>query len=68
MKEYINKLIDNLRLKPNQPNQSNKIEIDLILDGGAFSGSYLIGNLLYFKELERRNIVEIKRFSGCSIG
>ena len=68
MKEYINKLIDNLRLKPNQPNQPNKIEIDLILDGGAFSGSYLIGNLLYFKELERRNIVEIKRFSGCSIG
>ena len=62
MKEYINKLIDNLQLK------TKKIEIDLILDGGAFSGSYLIGNLLYFKELERRNIVKIKRFSGCSIG
>lgn len=66
MKEYINSLIDNLHLK--NRNINTKIEIDLILDGGAFSGSYLIGNLLYFKELERRNIVEIKRFSGCSIG
>lgn len=62
MKQIINNLIDNLK---NIPCKSN---IDLVLDGGAFNGSYMIGSLLYFKELEKRNVIHIERISGCSIG
>lgn len=62
MKQIINDLIDNLKIIP------CKSEIDLVLDGGAFNGSYMIGSLLYFKELEKRNIICINRISGCSIG
>ena len=59
---YVHSLIDNVEQK-NFPN-----EIDLVLDGGAFNGSYMIGALFYLKEIERREKIEIKRISGCSIG
>lgn len=61
--EYVNKLIDNL------PNEKRKLEhIDLVLDGGIFNGSYLVGALYFLKEMERRQYVKIDRISGCSIG
>lgn len=61
MKLYVDKLITNL---------SNKKygKINLILDGGAFSGSYILGSLYYIKELERRRKIKIDKMSGCSIG
>ncbi len=60
------KLIDNL---PNNiKNSKNPIVIDLILDGGVFNGSYLLGALLYLKEMEKRKYIKIERISGCSIG
>lgn len=62
MKQIIHDLIDNLKTIPCQSN------IDLVLDGGAFNGSYMIGSLLYLKEMEKRNIIHIERISGCSIG
>ena len=62
-KSYINSMIDNLHLNVKEP-----IELDLILDGGGFKGSYLIGALLYLQELEKRNYVKIIRISGSSIG
>lgn len=62
-KSYINTLIDNLHLNENQP-----LELDLILDGGGFKGSYLIGSLLYLYELEKKNYIKINRISGSSIG
>ena len=65
MKDYINNLIDNFK---STDYNKKKINIDLILDGGAFSGSYLIGSLLYLKQMEKRNYIEVKRISGCSIG
>jgi len=58
---YINSLIDNV--ENNVPS-----EIDLILDGGAFNGIYMLGGLLYLKEIEKRKKIKIKRISGCSIG
>ena len=61
--EYANKLIDNLPTKPDKPTR-----IDLVLDGGLFNGSYLVGALCFLKEMERRNYVKIERISGCSIG
>jgi hypothetical protein len=61
--EYVNRLIENL------PEDSKKLQhIDLVLDGGAFNGSYLVGALYFLKEMERRNYVKIERISGCSIG
>jgi len=65
MEKSIKELVDNLE-KTNK--YKNPKEFDIILDGGAYSGSYLIGSLFYLKELEKRNMIKIKRFSGCSIG
>jgi hypothetical protein len=61
--DYVNKLIENL------PEESKKLQrLDLVLDGGIFNGSYLIGALYFLREMERRNYVKIERISGCSIG
>jgi len=61
--EYVNKLIENL------PENSKRLgKIDIVLDGGIFNGSYLVGALYFLKEMEKRNYVEIERISGCSIG
>ena len=62
MKQIIHNLIDNIKTIPCKAN------IDLVLDGGAFNGSYMIGSLLYMKEMEKRNVIHIERISGCSIG
>ena len=59
-------LIDNL---PDHLKDENKpIVIDLVLDGGAFNGSYLLGALFFLKKMEKRNYIKIDRISGCSIG
>ena len=60
---YAKKLIDNLSL-----DSKNNISIDLVLDGGVFNGSYLVGALYFLKEMENRKMVTVKRISGCSIG
>ena len=62
MDSYVTKLIENLPIK------DKCISIDLVLDGGLFNGSYLLGGLLFLKEMEKRGMVKIKRISGCSIG
>ena len=62
LKAFISSLIENIP-ENNIPN-----EIDLVLDGGAFNGVYMLGGLFYIKELEERNKIKIKRVSGCSIG
>lgn len=63
---YVNKLIDNI---PEEiKNNTNTIKIDLVLDGGVFNGSYLLGALYFLKEMEKRNYITIERISGCSIG
>jgi len=64
--EYVNKLIENL------PDEIKKRtvpqEIDLVLDGGVFNGSYHVGALYFLKEMERRKYIKINRISGCSVG
>jgi hypothetical protein len=60
---YIQQLIQNMPKNINMP-----IELDLVLSGGAFNGSYILGCLYYIKELEKQNLVKIKRISGSSIG
>ena len=60
---YVNKFIENL------PDDSKKLQrIDLVLDGGIFNGSYLIGALYFLREMEKRKYVTIERISGCSVG
>jgi len=61
--DYVYKLIENL------PDESKKLQrIDLVLDGGIFNGSYLVGALYFLREMEKRKYVKIERISGCSIG
>jgi hypothetical protein len=64
--QYVEKFIDNL---PDElKNSKNPIKLDLVLDGGIFNGSYLVGALYFLKEMEKRNYIKICRISGCSIG
>ena len=66
VKEYANKLIENL---PNNiKNAETPLIIDLVLDGGIFNGSYLLGALYFLKEMEKNNYIKVERISGCSIG
>lgn len=62
LKEYISALILNIN-KDLIPK-----EIDVIFSGGAFNGLFGYGISLFLHELEERNLTEIKRVSGCSIG
>jgi hypothetical protein len=66
IQQYVEKFIENLpeELK----NNKNPIKLDLVLDGGVFNGSYLVGALYFLKEMEKRNYIKICRISGCSIG
>ena len=65
IKEYVNKLMNEL---PDIICKNNKQNIDLILDGGIFNGSYLFGALFFLKEMENRKFIKIDKLSGCSIG
>jgi hypothetical protein len=64
--EYVNKLIDNL--PDDITNTTSPIVIDIVLDGGIFNGSYLVGAMYFLKEMEKRKYIKINRISGCSIG
>jgi hypothetical protein len=66
IQEYVNKLIENL--PDNIKENKTPLLIDLVLDGGIFNGSYLVGALYFLKEMEKRNYIKIERMSGCSIG
>ena len=64
--QYVDKFIQNLpeELK----NNKKPLQLDLVLDGGVFNGSYLVGALYFLKEMEKQNYIKINRISGCSIG
>lgn len=63
IQNYVNKLIQNL------PNDTkNKETIDVVFDGGAFNGSYLVGAAYFLKSMEERGYIKIKRISACSVG
>lgn len=64
--DYVIKLIENL--PDDIKNVNDPIKMDLVLDGGIFNGSYLVGALYFLKEMENRKYIKIERISGCSIG
>ena len=41
-------------LVKNLPKTDKSQNIDLVLEGGAFNGSYQIGSLMFLKEMEKR--------------
>ena len=64
--QYVDKFIKNLPEK--LKNNKKPLQLDLVLDGGVFNGSYLVGALYFLKEMEKQNYIKINRISGCSIG
>ncbi len=58
----INMLLENVP-KPQKPQR-----LDLVLDGGAFNGSYMAGGLMFIKAMESNKYVKVERISSCSIG
>jgi hypothetical protein len=42
--------------------------LDLVVDGGGFSGSHLVGALAYLKHLRDNQLVHIRRVAGVSVG
>ena len=62
----LNKIIDSLIV--NLPSPTVRNDIDLILDGGAFRGSYTVGCLRVLKHIEQKHWIKVHRISGCSIG
>ena len=56
--------MDNIETKP----PSTPELYDIVLDSGANNGGYLIGCLLYLKELEKKKYIKIRKISGSSIG
>ena len=55
-------------LVKNLPKTEKSQNIDLVLEGGAFNGSYQLGALMFLKEMEEKKRISIHRISGCSIG
>ena len=61
VKRYVKNLINNL------PPIEKTEDINLVLDGGIFNGSYLIGALHFLKEMELKKYIQIHKISCCSI-
>ena len=67
LQRYINNQINQI----NQINQNPKkqpLHVDLVFEGGLFNGSYQLGFLAYIKQMEKLQLIRVKRVSGCSIG
>ena len=57
---YINELLKNL--------PKRQYNLDVVIEGGAFNGSYVLGILLFLKEMEKEKMMKINKMSGCSVG
>ena len=67
---FIKNLIDKniVNINNNEYNGKEPVKINIMLEGGAFNGSYMLGALTYIKELERRGIVKVECIAGSSVG
>ena len=62
IEDYAKNCVNNIA-KPEK-----KETINLILDGGAFNGSYLIGAMYFLMEMEKKNYIAIDKISCSSVG
>lgn len=60
--KYIHTLLENIDYR------TIPVEMDLVLDSGAFNGLFMYGGLLYIKELELLGKTRVNRISGSSVG
>lgn len=65
---YITNLIDIIPINIKKKYFDIPLQLDIVFEGGLFNGSYLAGCLLYLKQLESREYIQIHQISGCSIG
>jgi len=68
--DEIHKIVDTFihNLPDSLKDEKKPLVIDLVLDGGTFNGSYLIGALFFLKEMEKRNYIKVDRISASSMG
>ena len=66
--KMVEKLIEGLSVPESINNSNPTIKMDLILEGGAFNGSYMLGILYFLKNMEEKKKIKIERISGVSIG
>ena len=66
MEDYAAKFINNL--PDNLLNIKTPMNLDVVLEGGVFNGSFHVGVLFFLKAMEQRNIIKVERISGVSIG
>lgn len=67
--KMVEKLIENLpRPSVEEEQEQGPLKIDLVLEGGAFNGSYMLGILYFLKNLEEKKKIQVDRISGVSIG
>ena len=65
IQECARKLLENL---PKEITNHKTRQINLILEGGVFNGSYHIGALYFLKEMENKKYIQIHHISSTSIG
>ena len=65
MKAYIKTMAESTLT---DKDESNPLEIDLVISGGAFNGAYAFGVILYLLELVSQKKLIVKNISGCSVG
>jgi len=61
IKELTGVLIKNI-----DPGVIKEKEVDLILSGGAFNVSYLVGCLYFIREMREKGLIRINKISTCS--
>jgi hypothetical protein len=76
LQKYINNLVDMLVVdKLADKLVADKLvvdklvpNVDIVFEGGLFNGSHQLGFLNYIKQMEKKQMIKVKRLSGCSIG
>ena len=67
MQYYVSQMIETYSPVLKEELRTNPINMDIVLEGGAFNGGYLTGCLVYLQELEQKRYINIHKISACSV-